>query len=252
MTPHIEAKPGDYAKIVLMPGDPLRAKWISDKYIDDSKQVNGVRGMLGFTGNLSWNDKWFPISVQGGGMGMPSNSIYIHELFKFYGVETIIRVGSCGGIAEHVQTGDIVAATTASTESRNTVVRGVQYSPSADWDLLKKFTEVCPTAHVGTIVSNDDFYQQDENWWKEHQKVATLAVEMETYALYTIANQYKKKALSVNTVSDHMQKTGMTKGEMTEIGYVPGIQFENKTMSPEERETGFSKMVEAIFDTLTK
>jgi len=225
MTPHIEAKPNDYADTVLLPGDPLRAKWIAETYFDDLVQVNGVRNCLGYTG--TYNDK--RISVQAGGMGMPSNAIYITELFKFYNVEKIIRVGSCGGIAKHVQVGDIVAATTASTDSAmgRQLVKDFQISPSVDNELLQSFLKHCPLAHVGSIVSNDYFYQPNEHWWKELQTHGTLAVEMETYILYTLAAQFDKKALSVNTVSDHFEYT-------------------NENMTPKERETGFSKMIEAV------
>jgi len=225
MTPHIEAKPNDYADTVLLPGDPLRAKWIVETYFDDLVQVNGVRNCLGYTG--TYNDK--RISVQAGGMGMPSNAIYITELFKFYNVEKIIRVGSCGGIAKHVQVGDIVAATTASTDSAmgRQLVKDFQISPSVDNELLQSFLKHCPLAHVGSIVSNDYFYQPNEHWWKELQTYGTLAVEMETYILYTLAAQFDKKALSVNTVSDHFEYT-------------------NENMTPKERETGFSKMIEAV------
>jgi purine-nucleoside phosphorylase len=225
MTPHIEAKPGDYADTVLLPGDPLRAKWIAETFFNDPIQVNGVRNCLGYTG--TYNGK--RISVQAGGMGMPSNAIYITELFKFYNVEKIIRVGSCGGIAKHVQVGDIVAATTASTDSAmgRQLVKDFQISPSVDNELLKSFLNYCPLAHVGSIVSNDYFYQPNEHWWKELQTYGTLAVEMETYILYTLAAQFDKKALSVNTVSDHFEYT-------------------NKNMTPKERETGFSEMIEAV------
>jgi purine-nucleoside phosphorylase len=225
MTPHIEAKQGDYADTVLLPGDPLRAKWIAETFFNDPVQVNGVRNCLGYTG--TYNDK--RISVQAGGMGMPSNAIYITELFKFYNVEKIIRVGSCGGIAKHVQVGDIVAATTASTDSAmgRQLVKDFQINPSVDNELLQSFLKHCPLAHVGSIVSNDYFYQPNEHWWKELQTYGTLAVEMETYILYTLAAQFDKKALSVNTVSDHFEYT-------------------NKNMTPKERETGFSKMIEAV------
>jgi purine-nucleoside phosphorylase len=225
MTPHIEAKAGDYADTVLLPGDPLRAKWIAETFFDDPIQVNGVRNCLGYTG--TYNSK--RISVQAGGMGMPSNAIYITELFKFYNVEKIIRVGSCGGIAKHVQVGDIVAATTASTDSAmgRQLVKDFQISPSVDNELLQSFLKHCPLAHVGSIVSNDYFYQPNEHWWKELQTYGTLAVEMETYILYTLAAQFDKKALSVNTVSDHFEYT-------------------NKNMTPKERETGFSEMIEAV------
>ena len=134
MTPHIEAQPGDYADTVLLPGDPLRAKWIAETFFDNPVQVNSVRNCFGYTGEYQGER----ISVQAGGMGMPSNSIYITELFKDYNVKTIIRVGSCGGIAKHIKVGDIVAATTATTDSAmgKTLIPGFQYSPSVDYDLL--------------------------------------------------------------------------------------------------------------------
>ena len=225
MTPHIEAQPGDYAETVLLPGDPLRAKWIAETYFADLRQVNGVRNCLGYTG--TYNGK--QISVQAGGMGMPSNAIYITELFKIYNVQTIIRVGSCGGIAKHVQVGDIVAATTASTDSAmgKQAVAHYQISPSVDHKLLYNFLTHCPLAHVGSIVSNDYFYQPNEHWWKELQAQGTLAVEMETYILYLLAAQLNRKALSVNTVSDHFEHT-------------------DKNMTPKERERGFSQMIEAV------
>jgi purine-nucleoside phosphorylase len=227
MTPHIEAKKGDYADTVLLPGDPLRAKWIAETFLINPVQVNAVRNCLGYTGNY----KGKKISVQAGGMGMASNSIYITELYNFYDVETIIRVGSCGGIAKQVQVGDIVAAITASTDTGmgRDIIQGFQFSPSVDYTLLSKFVEQCPQAHVGGITSNDYFYQPKKDWWKAHQAYGVLAVEMETYMLYTLAAQFGRKALSVNTVADHFENT-------------------HNNMTPKQRETGFSKMVEAVLE----
>lgn len=227
MTPHIEAKKGDYASKVLLPGDPLRAKWIAETFFKNPVQVNTVRNCLGYTGTYKGKN----ISVQAGGMGMASNSIYITELYNFYDVDTIIRVGSCGGIAKQVQVGDIVAATTASTDSNmgKDLIPGFTFSPSVDYTLLSKFVEQCPQAHVGGITSNDYFYQPRKNWWKEHQAYGVLAVEMETYMLYTLAAQFGRKALSVNTVADHFENT-------------------HNNMTPKQRETGFSKMIEAVLE----
>ena len=224
MTPHIEAKRGAYAKTVLMPGDPLRAKWIADTFLENVKQVNSVRNCLGFTGEY----KGKKVSVQAGGMGQPSNAIYITELFKLYGVGSIIRVGSAGGISNDLKVGDIVAATTASTDSKMTqnLIPGFQFCPSVSFDLLQLFVENCPGVKVGGIVSNDYFYQPNKNWWKKFQEYGVLAVEMETHILYTLAAEYGKKALSVCTIADH---------------------FEQETkMTPKQRETGFKKMVEAV------
>ncbi len=228
MTPHIEANKGDYADTVLLPGDPLRAKWIAETFFDNAVQVNGVRNCLGFTGTYGGKK----ISVQAGGMGMASNAIYITELFKFYDVQSIIRVGSCGAIQKRIKIGDIVAATTASTDSAmgKDLIPGFTYSPSVDYDLLKRFLNNCKHAHVGGITSNDYFYQPDQKWWKHCQKYNILAVEMETYILYTLAAEYGKKALSVNTVSDHLDPNWL----------------DRKLMSAKERETGFEEMVKAV------
>ena len=229
MTPHIEAEKGDYAETVLLPGDPLRAKWIAETFFKDPVQVNGVRNCLGYTGTYA-NKK---ISVQAGGMGMASNSIYITELFQYYDVQNIIRVGSCGALQRKIKVGDIVAATTASTDSAmgRDLIPGFAYSPSVDFDLLKRFLNNCKNAHVGGIVSNDYFYQPNKNWWKHCQKYNILAVEMETYMLYTLAAQYGRKALSVNTVSDHLD---------------PNWLDSKKNLSSAERETGFSEMIQAV------
>lgn len=225
MTPHLEAKKGDYADTVLMPGDPLRAKWIADTYLGDVKQVNSVRNCLGYTG--TYNNK--KISIQAGGMGQPSNAIYITELFEVYDVKTIIRVGSCGAIAEHLDIGDIVAATTASTDSgmAKNLIPGFQFSPTVSFELLQKFVEICPNCHVGGITANDYFYQPDPDWWKQHQKFNILAVEMETYMLYALSNKYKRQALSVNTVSDHLNGT-------------------KTNMTSKQRQSSFNQMIESV------
>ena len=225
MTPHIEAPQGSYADTVLLPGDPLRAKWIAETFLTEVKCVNKVRNCLGFTG--MYQDK--KISVQGGGMGMPSNAIYITELYEKYNVEKIIRVGSCGGIAEHVKVGDVVLATSASTDSNmgQALWPGKTFCPSYTQALGQKFIDALPNLVVGPIMSSDWFYNPDNNWVKHAQQLGVIAVEMETYALYGLANKFKKQALSVNTVSDHLVKTG-------------------NNMTPEQREKGFTKMVEAV------
>lgn len=233
MTVHLEAKKGDYADIVLLPGDPLRAKWIADTYLEEVNQVNGVRNCLGFTGYLNWNDKRILLSTQGGGMGMASNAIYIHELYNNYNVNTIIRVGSCGGISDDVNVGDIVAATTASTDSNMTkdLIPGYTFCPSVTYRLLEKFKKACPEAKVGGIVSSDWFYNPVKNWYEDHKKYGVLAVEMEAHILYALANKFGKDALAVSTVADHLEKPF-------------------KDMTSKERETSFNTMIESVFDTI--
>ena len=232
MTPHLEAKPGEYADTVLFPGDPLRAKWIAETYLSDVKCVNTVRNMLGFTGY--YNGK--RISVQGSGMGQPSMSIYAHELYGAYGVDKIIRVGSCGAISPKVSVGDIVVATSACTDSSmgDNIVPGFRMSPAADYDLLSNFVTVARKykhkLHIGTITSNDYFYQPDEDWWKKLSAVGVLAVEMEAYALYLLAMRFDKQALAVSTVSDSL--CGGTE------------------MSSADRQTGFSEMLELVLESI--
>ena len=233
MTPHIEAKKGDYSDIVLLPGDPLRATRIDDTYLDEVKQVNGVRNMLGFTGYLHWNDTKRRVSVQGGGMGMASNAIYIHELYNIYDVQTIIRVGSCGGISPNIDVGDIVVATTAHTDNAMTKdFIGGSFSPSATEHMLRSYMSLYSSiAKAGPIMSSDWFYNPNETWWKQQQKLGTLAVEMETHILYALAHKFNKEALSICTVADHLSK--------------PEI-----IMTSKQRETGFDRMIKSIFNSL--
>jgi purine-nucleoside phosphorylase len=231
MTPHNNASKGDYADVVLLPGDPLRAKWIAETFFDNPKQVNNVRNCLGYTGTY----KGVRVSTQAGGMGMASNGIYIHELYNDYDVKCIIRVGSAGGISKKIKVGDIVAATTASTDSNitNGLVNRYQISPSVTYSWLERFMKHCPDAHVGSIVSNDYFYNPNPNWWKELQQQGTVAVEMETHILYALASQFNKQALSVCTISDHLDD-----------------EVDDKRMSSTEREQGFTKMIEAVLQTI--
>ena len=228
MTPHIEANYGDYHPIVLMPGDPLRAKWIAETYLENVKSVNTVRNCLGFSGTVNG----IKVSVQSSGMGQASLGIYAHELYNFYGVESIIRVGSCGGISPLVNLGDVVVAMTASTDSAMTknLASGFIVSPCCDYGLLKSFMDVYPTAFVGSMVASDYFYQPDPNWYKPLSDLGVLAVVMETHVLYSLAMRFGKKALSVNTVVDH-------------------VSFDQH-MTSKERETGLSSMMESIFESL--
>jgi purine-nucleoside phosphorylase len=227
MTPHIEAKQGDYAEIVLMPGDPLRAKYISE-YLDDSVQVNSVRNCLGYTGFY----KGKKVSVQASGMGQPSLAIYAYELYSFYNVKSIIRVGSCGGISKKLNVGDIVVAMSASTDSSMTqnIVPGFNISPCCDYSLMKNYMDVNQLATAGQILSNDYFYQPNKEWFKPFFDLDILAVDMETHVLYSLAMRTGNKALSVNTVSDHL--------------------FFGEQMTSKEREIGLNGMIESVLDSL--
>ena len=232
MTPHNEAKTGDYAPVVLMPGDPLRAKWIAETYFDNPVLVNSVRNCLGYTGTY----KGKTVSVQASGMGQPSLSIYAHELYNIYNVDKIIRVGSCGGIAENVNLNDIVVAMTACTDSAMTsnIIPGFQFAPCADYELLSNYIKSIPNDvvyHVGSITSNDYFYQPNADWWKNMAQAGILAVEMEAHVLYSIAMRFKKKALAVSTVSDHLNGK-----------HIP--------MTPVERQSGFEIMIISILESL--
>lgn len=228
MTPHIEAKKEDYAEIVLMPGDPLRAKYVADNFLTNTIKVNSVRNCLGFTGYY----KGKRISVQASGMGQPSLGIYAYELFKFYDVQKIIRIGSCGGISPKLKVGDIVVALTASTDSSMTknLIPGFNISPCCDYNLLKNFMNKCPSAYVGAITSNDYFYQPNSEWFKPLIDMGILAVDMETHLLYTLSMCQNKHALSVNTVSDHL---------------LGGYQ-----MTSTERENGLNIMIEKVLESI--
>lgn len=233
MSTHIGAEPGEIAERVLMPGDPLRAKWIAETYLEEARCYTTVRGMLGFTGR--WNG--VDVSVQGSGMGMPSASIYAHELINDYGVKTLIRVGSCGALTEDLQLRDVVAAIGSSTDSNMNRIRFdglIDYAPVADFGLLRTSVEVAErrgiTMRVGPILAADAFYTDRPDLYDRLADYGVLAVEMESAALYTIAARFKARALTVLTVSDHI-KTG------------------EKTTS-QEREQTFGQMVEIALDTI--
>lgn len=202
-TPHNNAKKGDIAKTVLMPGDPLRAKFIAENYLENPVCYNEVRGMLGFTGTY----KGVPVSVQGSGMGMPSIGIYSWELFNEYDVENIIRVGTAGGIADNVQLRDVVIGMSASTNSAYASQYRLPgtYAPTASWKLLSAAVEAAKTKgstfHVGNIFSSDTFYD-DADSLAEWNKMGVLAIEMEAAALYMNAARAGKNALCILTVSD--------------------------------------------------
>ena len=203
-TPHNKANFGDFAPTVLLPGDPLRAKFIADTFLTDVKQVNTVRNMFGYTGYY----KGKKVSVMGSGMGMPSLGIYAHELYEQYGVEQIIRVGSCGAYQPECKLFDVIIAQGACTNSNWASQYSLPgtFSAIASWDLLKAATkkaeELKITTHVGNILSSDIFYNDKPEVWQNWARMGCLAVEMETYALYAIAANLKKKALTILSVSD--------------------------------------------------
>ena len=202
-TPHISAKMGDFAKTVLMPGDPLRAEFIAKNFLEDAVLVNNVRGVQGYTGYY----KGVKVSVMASGMGMPSIGIYSYELFKFFGVENIIRVGSAGAISENVKLKDIVVGIGASTNSNFADQYGLKgnIAPVCSYDLLKAAdtasADNCINIKVGSLYSSDTFYD-DTTPAAEWGKVGTLAVEMEAAALYLTAQRHGKRALAICTISD--------------------------------------------------
>lgn len=206
MTPHISAKPGDFAETVLMPGDPRRAEWAAKTFLTDARLVTDVRGMLGFTGT----HKGKPVSIMGSGMGMPSMSIYANELIREYGAKTLIRIGSCGGMQPEVKVRDIVIAMTASSLSTpsQSFFHGLNFAPSADWSLLSAAAKASEAqgiaAHIGGILSSDTFYDEREDHQAALRRHGVLAVEMETAELYTVAARHKARALAILTVSDHL------------------------------------------------
>jgi purine-nucleoside phosphorylase len=203
---HIGAEPGQIAPTVLLPGDPLRAKYIAETMLEDVFCFNEVRGMLGYTGR--YGDK--RVSVMGGGMGIPSVSIYVHELVTEYDARTLIRVGTCGALQPHLMIGDIILAMTASTNSHINRLRfqGMDYAPAASFDLLLRAYEAAKErgvkVYVGGILSSDTFYEDDPEWWKLWAGYGALVVEMESAGLYTLAAKFGVDALSVLTVSDSL------------------------------------------------
>lgn len=207
MTVHIGAAKGDIAETVLMPGDPYRAKWAAETFLEDVKLVNEVRGMLGFTGMWRGNR----VTIQGSGMGMPSLSIYANELISEYNAQTLIRIGSCGGMQAHVGIRDVIIAMTASTISSPSsgIFREVNFAPCADWGLLNAAVPAAQrkgsNTHVGGIYSSDVFYAERPDLDEQMVRHGILAVEMEAAELYTLAARHNRRALAVLTVSDHLQ-----------------------------------------------
>ena len=229
MSTHIAAEPGQIAPIVLFPGDPLRAKWIAETFLDDAELYSETRGMLGYTG--TWQGH--RVSVQGSGMGQPSMAIYATELFAEYGVQTIVRVGSCGALTEKLAVRDIIIAQGACTDSGINRVRfqGLDYAPVADFGLLRAAVEASESeqldaaVHVGLLFSSDQFYSTRPELTEPVVAHGALGVEMETSGLYTLAAFHGRRALSICTVSDHIvtgeettaQEREQTFGDMIRI-----------------------------------
>ncbi|MEN3306460.1 MAG: purine-nucleoside phosphorylase [Micromonosporaceae bacterium] len=233
MSTHIGARPGEIAPRVLLPGDPLRAKWIAETYLQDAKCYSTVRNMLGFTGRYQDVE----VSVQGTGMGMPSASIYAHELLAEYGADTLIRVGTCGALTEDLALRDVIAASSSSTDSAMNRVRFeglVDYAPVADFGLLRTAVDKAAArgiaVRVGQVLAADAFYTDRPDLFDRLAEYGVLAVEMESAALYTLAARFRARALTILTVSDHIKT-----GERT---------------SAEDREQTFRQMVEIALDTV--
>ncbi|WP_166133089.1 purine-nucleoside phosphorylase [Nocardioides ochotonae] len=235
MSTHIGAAPGDIAPLVLMPGDPLRARWIAETFLEDARCYSEVRGMYGYTG--TWQGR--PVSVQGSGMGQPSMAIYVHELFTEYDVRTVIRVGSCGALSERLAVRDLVLASGACTDSSMNRIRfdGWDYAPVADFELLRAARDAATQhaegagVHVGLVLSSDSFYHPRTDVTARMAEHGVLAVEMETSALYTLAARHGRRALAVCTVSDHIvtgeettaQEREQTFGAMVRIALAAGF-----------------------------
>ena len=232
MTAHIyAAQKGEIAESILLPGDPLRAKFIAENFLDSPRCYNEIRGMLGYTGTY----KGVPVSVQGTGMGMPSMGIYSWELIKDYGVQNLIRIGSAGSFLEEIKIRDIVFGVAASTDSNYVHTFGINgtYAPCADFDLLLKAKASADklgiSVHAGNIVSCDVFYEQQADWWQKWAQMGVMAVEMEAAALYMNAAYLGAKALCIVTISDHF------------------ITSEQSTA--EEREKTFTDMMKVALET---
>lgn len=231
MSTHINAPDGAIAPGVLLPGDPLRAKYIAENFLENPVCYNEVRGMYGFTGTY----KGVLVSVQGSGMGQPSLSIYVNELFRFYNVQKIIRVGTIGSVQEDIKVRDTLIANAAFTDSylMNQRFGGLHYAPNSDFGLLynayNKAKELGIDVKVGPVVSSDRFYDDNENW-KLWRKYGALGIEMESAELFTLAAEHKRKALSIFTVSDNILT-----GEAT---------------SAQERQTSFEDMMKLALETI--
>ena len=234
MSLHIEAKKGEIAETILLPGDPLRAKFVAENFLEDAVCYNKVRNIFGYTGTY----KGKRISVQGTGMGIPSMSIYVTELIKDYGVKNLIRIGSCGAIKPEINLRDVILAEGASTDSQTNklVFGGADFAAIANFELLLKAYNVVKekkiNVHVGNVLSSDIFYSDDPDFWKIWAKYGIMGIDMEATALYSIAAKYGVNALTILTVSDQINR--------------------GEAASSEERQTGFSKMIEIALETVSK
>lgn len=232
MSTHIGAKKGEIAETVLLPGDPLRAKWIAETFLEDVVCYNNVRGMFGFTGTY----KGKKVSVQGTGMGVPSISIYVNELIREYGVKNLIRVGTAGSYREDVKIRDVILAMSASTTSGMNKLRfnGADYAPTANFELLSNAAEAARKRGInvkgGNVLTADEFYSDNFEDYKKWAQFGVMCVEMETAALYTIAAKYNVKALSILTISD-----SLVTGEAT---------------TSEERQTTLKEMIEVALESI--
>jgi purine-nucleoside phosphorylase len=231
MSLHIGAEQGQIADTILLPGDPLRAKFIAENFLDDPVLYNEIRGIYGYTGTY----KGKRISVQGTGMGIPSISIYTEELIRDYGVKTLMRVGSCGSVRKEIQLRDVILAMGSCTDSavnRNRFA-GRDFAPIADFGLLKTAYDVAEEkelpVHVGNVFTTDLFYHDDPDYWKKWAGYGILAIEMETTALYTLAAKYGVRALTILTVSDTIIDEGK--------------------VSSEDRQKSFTDMMELALET---
>ncbi len=232
-TLHLQAEPGDYAPTVLMPGDPLRAEFMARTYLDDVRQVNEIRNMLGFTG--TYNGQL--VSIQGSGMGVPSIQIYATELIQSFGVERIIRVGSCGALQDDIDLGDLVVGWAAGTDSGVNRKRfgGRDFPAVASWELVRAVVERAEAqslpAHVGSIFTSDFFYEPEgSDTFELLERYGFLAVEMEAAGLYGVAAEYGAQALTVATVSDQIKR--------------------HERMSAEDRQSTFHNMITLVLAAL--
>lgn len=232
MSTHLAAEPGHVAPRVLLPGDPLRARWIAESFLDDPVVYSSVRNMLGFTGTYRGE----AVSVQGSGMGQPSLAIYAHELFTEYAVQHVVRVGSCGALVPHLGLRDVVLAISASTDSAMNRIRfeGLDYAAAADFALLRAAYDIAvargTNVTVGQVLSTDSFYTDRPDLTARLVEYGVVAAEMEANALYTLAAKHGRRALTVCTVSDHVGRAGST--------------------TATEREQTFGEMVEIALETM--